>query len=222
MQPDPRPSSVLDVRTTEVLLRRAQDGDSEALTDLFNRYEDRIVRFAQTRVGPKLAARVQIDDILQEVRLRAWQHLGTFDPRQAPRLICWLGTITENCIRDEIKRGRAQMRDADREVALEDMRGPGDASGSIPIASLEATPSQHGAAHELADIYDRCVHELSDRHREVVLLRQYADMSWEEIAARIAAPNAKAAFQLHSRAMEALESMLRQEGLSLPSDPVSS
>lgn len=218
MQHDPRPSSVIDIRTTEILLRRAQAGDQTALSDLFQRYEDRILRFARAKVGPKLSAKVEIEDILQEVRLRAWKDIGSFDPRHAPRLICWLGEITKNCIQDEVKKWSAQKRDARREVAVEDMRPGGDGSGSIPIASMEATPSQNGSAQELAEIYDRCVHSLSERHREVVLLKHYADMSWEDISARIGTPNAKAAFQLHSRAMEALTEKLRQEGFSLPGD----
>lgn len=218
MPSDPRPSSVVDIRTTEVLLRRAQAGDTLALADLFERYQDRILRYAKAKVGPRLAAKVQIEDIVQEVRLRAWKELQTFDPRQTPRLICWLGAIATNCIRDELNRLKPEMRNPDREVPIESLRTGTEDGGPIPIASLDPTPSQYASAQELADIYDRCVHSLSDRRREVVLLKDYADMSWQDIADRIGSPSANAAFGLYSRAMDDLKEKLRLEGFPLPSE----
>lgn len=201
---------------TEALLRRAQAGDHAALGVLFERYRDRILRSAQVRIGPRLAGKVVAEDIVQETLRVAWENLGSFDARSAPRLIDWLSRIAQNCIRDEVKRWSSEKRDAAREVRMRVVGPDGGPSTFLPIPDDGGTPSQVASAQEQKQIYDECLTQLREHYREVILLKQYADMSWDDIAKHIGSPNAKAAVQLHSRAMEDLESRLRRSGFALP------
>src|SRR6185295_15608464 len=86
--------------SVETLLRSAQAGNGQALADLFEAYQDRILRIARVRIGSRLATKVDPEDILQLSLVNAWRQLGTFDAGQAHRLIDWFAVIAENCIRD--------------------------------------------------------------------------------------------------------------------------
>ncbi len=206
-------------RDVEALLSRAQSGDHAAFNELFDRYRERIIRSARVRIGPKLANKVDPEDIAQETLRVAWEHLRSFDARNAPRLIDWLANIARNCIRDEVKRWSSEKRDVDLEVSMRSPRQGDAASTWLPIAGGSGTPSQIVSAEQQKEIYDECLSELREHYQDVILLKQYADMSWDEIAQRIGSPNAKAAVQLHSRAMAALEALLKANGFDLIPPP---
>lgn len=217
MDPTPSTSAPVDHQRSECLLRQAQGGDQRALSDLLQRYGDRVIRMARIRMGRQLSSKIEPEDIAQMTLQRAWQSLGQFDPRQARHLIDWLAVIAENCIRDEVKRWNADKRSVKNEVTLEVLKPQDGSSTSIPLSANDGTPSQYASVQERREIYDRCLSELPERYREIVLLRQYADMSWDEIAVKLNSPSAKAAVQMHIRAMDALRLKLETAGFEPPS-----
>lgn len=197
---------LVDVNHTELLLRRAQDGNRAALSELFERYRPRVMRIARVRIGSRLGSKIDPEDIVQETLEKAWMKLADFDARDASKFIDWLARIAENQIRDEVRKWGTQGRDIHKEVEM----------GELPLAAPISTPSQKLSVREQEAIYDRCLSELPEHYREVVLLRQYADMSWDQVAAQIGSPNAKAAVQLYSRAMSSLEEKLETHGFKVP------
>lgn len=206
----------VDHAQTAALLQRVSQGDRHALDDLLRRYRDRVLRIARVRLGLRLSERVEPDDIVQSTLERAWKSFDQFDSREPARLIDWLAVLAENCVRDEARKWQAERRDPGREVGQRD--GP-DEEGTSVLASLAgraATPSQEAIARETAEIFDRCVSELPPQQREVVLLRQFADMSWAQVAAGLGSPTAKAAVQLHLRAVETLRAKLEAAGVEPP------
>jgi DNA-directed RNA polymerase specialized sigma24 family protein len=52
--------------------------------------------------------------------------------------------------------------------------------------------------------------QLSERHRELILLRDYAGSSWEAIADELGLPSPDAARMLHARALVKLGALLRK------------
>jgi RNA polymerase sigma-70 factor (ECF subfamily) len=60
-------SSVPDETNEETdLLRRASDGDQEALRALLERYRDRLKRMVHLRLSRRLAGRIDDSDVVQE------------------------------------------------------------------------------------------------------------------------------------------------------------
>ena len=63
---------------TEELLQRAGDGDPSARQQLLSRHRDRLRRMVAVRLDPRLAARVDPSDVVQEALMVADQKLGAY------------------------------------------------------------------------------------------------------------------------------------------------
>ena len=56
------------------------------------------------------------------------------------------------------------------------------------------------------------IHDLPEQYRDVILLRDYAGCSWDEIAKETGRPTESAARMVHARAMVALSKRMQAEG----------
>jgi RNA polymerase sigma-70 factor (ECF subfamily) len=105
------------------LVERARDGDAQAFAALYDRYVDRVYRFALYRVNGDTAL---AEDITSEVFLRALRKIRGFR-WQGRDVGAWLLTIARNLVLDHFKSGRSRLEvlgvegaDADRVVDAED------------------------------------------------------------------------------------------------------
>lgn len=202
---------VPDLGESLVLVRMAQEGDREALNRLFERYYDRIYRIVRIRMGAKLRTVLDSYDIVQETCAVAVRKIGDFQPRDHASLIQWLARIAENQIHDARDKMDAIKRDKNREVALDAAAvRDGESYPGLQISSGGPGPSTIVANSELKEIYDACVEALPQEHRELVLLREYAGASWEDITEKLGRPNVHAAQEAYRRAQIKLASLLRQ------------
>src|SRR5262245_12995939 len=85
---------------TILLVRAAQRGDAEALEALFTRYLPRVRQIVALRLGWRLRQLLEVDDIVQEVLLDAFQGLGQFEPRSEGSFRNWLARTVEREIVD--------------------------------------------------------------------------------------------------------------------------
>ncbi len=140
------------------LVERAGQGDTGAFQELFDRYHDRVYRFARARLGGSDEG----EDVLQDVFLAVWRGLPSFRYVHDGSFPGWLFGIARNVVGTRLrKRGRAVL------VPLED-----DLDGSVDFE--DAALSRHDLAHELA--------RLPDPQREVLLMRFVAGMTAREVA----------------------------------------
>jgi RNA polymerase sigma-70 factor (ECF subfamily) len=86
-----------------LLLRRAQAGDAGAFTKLIGRHDRRLRALAFHVVGDREA----MDDVMQEVYLKAFRALPTFKGRAA--VATWLHRLTYNACIDELRRARRRL-----------------------------------------------------------------------------------------------------------------
>ncbi len=140
------------------LLRRIADRDQQAMRELYDRYADRLLRFAY----PQLHDRQEAEDVVQETMLAIWQGGGTF--RQASRASTWVFGICRNKIGERLRRRRE----------LQPLDG-------LPDLAAHGTPT---ATVELWQQFGR----LSPEHREVLLLVFHQGFSQEEVAEMLGVP----------------------------------
>ncbi len=210
------PEDPPDPPKTVELVGKVKEGDARALNELFRRYQPRLRRVVRIKMGPRLRACCDADDIVQESCMVALAKLGEFEMRGQASVLQWLTKIAEYQIRNKLDHLNAQRRDPARERRLR----AGDSSsteisrGEV-VASQGPTPSQIHIRAELEGILDECVEEIEpEDYREVILMRDYYGADWEAIRVQLGRPTLDAARELHRRAHEKLREKLRARGVS--------
>ena len=188
------------------LVRRAHDGDSQALQSLFGRYYERVRRMVRLRLGAALRHRMDSGDILQETFLEALRTFDRFEMRDQGSFINWLARLAENRIRDAADYHGALKRTAGREVPL----SPGDQSTEVDLG-LQAgglLPSESAEAAEQVQRLEAAIERLSVEDRELILLRNYAGAAWDTVAQLTGRPSPDAARVAHKQVIVRLSQLM--------------
>lgn len=103
------------------LLQQYQDGQSEAATALFNRYVERLLSLARSRIGAKLKRRIAAEDVVQSAYRSFFVHAkdDRYQLERAGDLWRLLASITLNKLRKQVERQTAAKRSVDDEVPAE-------------------------------------------------------------------------------------------------------
>ncbi len=148
------------------LVARFQRGETAAFDALFERYQDYVYRILYGIVGSAEESR----DLTQDVFMQVYRSLGGF--RQGSRFATWLYRIAVN-------RGVDATRGARRWRFLSLLESP---QAFERPAERSEEPDQvfaRGAEQKrIQEILMRC----SVKHRQILVLRYYQDLSTEEIA----------------------------------------
>lgn len=178
------------------LVARARRGDAAAGDELARRCR---------RPAYLLALQLLRDpddalDIAQDALLRVFTHLDRFEPGRAVQP--WLATIVRNRARDLLRRRRR------RPVEPLD-----DDGGETRREVVDRAPGPEAAAAErqLQARVWRALGELAEPHREILVLRDYQDLSYDEIAHVLGVPLGTVMSRLH-RARRALRELLVAAG----------
>jgi len=180
---------------TTQLVRQARAGSAEALEALYGRCGPRLLAFIRLRLGRTLRAHLESRDILQATLLRSYERLGQFAGDDAGTFMAWLMRAAENEIRDRADYHGRQRRDAARVVPLDDAH---DA-----VAGHVRSLSSRLVLAEEIDRLTRALAELSEAHREIILLRKFEELSFKAIAGQLG-KSEDACRMLLGRAMAAL------------------
>jgi RNA polymerase sigma-70 factor (ECF subfamily) len=153
--------------TDEDLVAAFQDGNAAAFDELVARWDRKIHGAIYRIVGADDDAR----DLCQEAFLKAYRGLGTF--KREARFSSWLYQIALNVCRDRIRRRRGKTPLSLDEV--EDARDGGLATAApSPLDLVEARDLRHLVAEAMA--------KLRAEEREVVILKEYQELTFPEIA----------------------------------------
>ena len=153
--------------TDEDLVAAFQAGDAAAFDELVARWDRKIHGAIYRIVGADDDAR----DLCQEAFLKAYRGLGTF--KQEARFSSWLYQIALNVCRDRIRRRRGKTAVSLDEVE-EGRAGGLRAMAPSPLDLVEARDLRHLVAGAMAT--------LRAEEREVVILKEYQELTFPEIA----------------------------------------
>jgi RNA polymerase sigma-70 factor (ECF subfamily) len=211
MTPDPRPDA--EAVDSLQLVRRAQDGDAEALERVFARYYDRVQAIVERRLGPEMRKHLEVDDILQETMVHAIQGFERFELRTGPELLGWFAQLVENRIRASHKHLFAPKRDHCLERHLQSPPDDSSNAATFQPAADETGPEDVAERNEELDLVEGCLKELDPRFRQILLLRHADDATWETIARVLEKPSPDAARMTYARAkIELLRQIRRRTG----------
>ena len=159
-------------------------GGDRSLAEVFARYRDRLERMVEVRMDPRLRARLDAADVLQEVYLTASKRLTAYVAAPEAPVFIWLRGIAANTLADLHRRHlAAQARDAGREISIDQAGGTTTSSwlaGQL-MASL-TSPSQAAIREEKAAQLAAAIDQLEELDREVLVLRHFELLRNHEVA----------------------------------------
>ncbi len=193
---------------TSLHVRHAKSGDAQSLEWIVLRFTPLLLEQARYRIGPALRRRLEPEDLVQEVwavTLAGLPALGARDGRETPVLLRFLSTTLLYRLNDH---ARKHVRA--REVgALENAPEPASGRGEPweLIAARTRGAVTRIARGEVSGDVARALDRLSDRDREVVVLRGIEGHS-NGRAAELLGESPNAVSLRYNRALEALRAVL--------------
>src|SRR5262249_31880270 len=199
------------------LLQRAAAGDPAGWKTLLAPHRDRLRRIVAFRLDPRLRGRVDPSDVLQEVYLEAFRHLGDYLRQPEMPFFVWLRAVAGNKLL-ELHRHHlgTRMRDAGREGSI-DRGGPAVTSAALAAQLLGHAPPPGEAAirAEAKARLQEALDGMDPVDREVLALRHFEHLTPAETA-RVLGIKEKAAGMRYLRALKRLKEILT----ALPGGPV--
>ena len=168
------------------LVARSRGGDQAAFEILVTRYQRVLFSVAYRMLGDYDDAR----DATQVAFISAYRKLGTFDPRY--RFFSWLYRILMNeCL--NARRGRRP-----HEAVRPDM-----AVGGGPLEALEAAERRRRV--------QRALLALPHDYREVIVLRHFGELGYDDIAATLGVPAKTVKSRLYTARQRLIELLLSEK-----------
>jgi RNA polymerase sigma-70 factor (ECF subfamily) len=154
------------VADTHLLIAQALAGDESSWGALLERLRPRLVLWAASRMSAALRAKVEPEDMAQEILLMAHRSRTGFAGDDPRRFLAWLFRLAENRIRDTVDHFGAVKRQA------EPLRPWSQTSPSQAVVREE----------EIVRVRDALT-RLTDDYRRVIQLRRLEERPVPEIAA---------------------------------------
>ena len=198
-----------DSHETRALLERIQAGDDRAFDALFARHQGSLRDFIDLRLDPRVRARVDPSDVVQETQLEAYHRLHDFLERQPMPFRLWLRKTAYERLLKVQRHHDAARRAVGREAVLPDRSSLLLARPFLPAGP---SPSQELARKELVRRVREALGRLSETDREVLLMRNIEELPYEEIGCLLDL-SAAAARKRYGRALLRWQKILFEEGL---------
>lgn len=177
------------------LVRAAAKGDEEAFAQLVRLHENKAYHLALRMCGsPEDAA-----DVAQEAFLAAWRALPNF--RGEAGFSTWLYRLVNNAAIDHLRKNKKQRFD----VSLDDEETYVDTPDAGP------GPQEAAEGRELQQAVAAGLDRLGEDHRQVLVLREVQQLSYEEIAGTLGLDLGTVKSRL-SRARNSLRKILLESG----------
>lgn len=179
------------------LVQLAIKGDQKAYADLMDRYRDSIYFLLLKMVNNKDDA----DDLTIEAFGKAFKNLKQYTPNYA--FSTWLFKIASNNCIDFIRRKKKRTLSIDKILENDD-----GTETTIHLKSEMLDPEEKFVQKQKIKLLHELVKKLKPRYRELVELRYFKELSYEEIAQQLDIPLGTVKAQLF-RAREFLHNVLK-------------
>jgi RNA polymerase sigma-70 factor (ECF subfamily) len=154
----------------DALVKAARRGDMRAFEELVARHRDKI--FA--RAFSMMRNEEDAVDLSQEAWVKGWQRLKQFQGESS--FATWMTRIVINLCLDQLRRQKRHR--------IESIEGLDEESGGVerqmPVVTVN--PTERLERGELREKIDGAMGKLSEEHRTVLVLHEFEEMEYKEIA----------------------------------------
>ncbi len=183
-----------------ILVEKAKGGDREAFDEIVSLFRDRLEGSIRAQIRSSRRRTLDLDEVLQETLVRAFESIGRFEWRGEDSFFQWLWGIARNVRLKEAE-------SLDRQENLKLVRPPPESSVS---------PSRAARREERFERFRKSLDSLSPDHREAIRLTRFEGLKVKDAARRMGRSE-DAMKQIIRRALRKLkESFGDTESLHLP------
>jgi RNA polymerase sigma-70 factor (ECF subfamily) len=168
------------------MLQRARGGDEAAIGTLLKGYARYLTLIAQIQIGKRLQAKVDADDVVQDVFLEAHRQFVNFRGTTEGELTAWLRRILAGQIAGVFRRylgtrGRDAQLERDLQIQLDESSRMLDRG----LVGGGNSPSQSVSRREQAVLLAEALDRLPADYRAVIVHRHIEQLSFAEVAQRM-------------------------------------
>jgi RNA polymerase sigma-70 factor (ECF subfamily) len=154
----------------QTLVRAAQRGDMAAFEGLVARHRDKLYARAYSMMRNEEEA----IDLSQEAWVKGWQRLRQFQGESS--FGTWMTRIVINLCLDQLRKQKRQRTESIEAMDEE----TGGVERQMPVVTVNPTAGLERG--ELRQRIDRALGQLSYEHRTVLVLHEFEEMEYKEIA----------------------------------------
>jgi RNA polymerase sigma-70 factor, ECF subfamily len=180
--------------TDNELVSLVAGGESEKYSEIIQRYQGKLFAYLFRLIGNREDA----EDILQDVFVKAFRNLNSFDVDR--KFSSWIYRIAHNEAVNYIKR-----KSLKRFISWESVVSTKD---QIDSSSTEEGADKVWIKKEISKEVEEAINKLSFKYKQVLVLRYYEDKSYEEIGEILGKP-VNTVGTLIKRAKEKLSTQLK-------------
>ncbi len=155
----------------DLLVQQIKAGDIDAFETLVDRYQKQVYNIAYRYTGNQEDAL----DLAQEAFLKAYRGINNF--RQEAAFKTWIYHITSNVCKDFLRKIKKN-----NEVSLDAPIYTAEGEMEKQIVDNSIGPDGIYERKELLEAIQKAISSLPEDHREVIILREIQQLSYEEIA----------------------------------------
>jgi len=155
------------------LWKAAQRGDMRAFEELVARHRDKIYARAFSMIRNEEDA----TDLSQEAWVKAWQRLKQFQGDSS--FLTWMTRIVINLCLDKLRKQKRERAESIENLEEE----AGGVERQMPTVTIN--PTERLERGELRQRIDKALGLLSYEHRTVLILHEFEDLEYKEIAKRM-------------------------------------
>jgi len=154
----------------EQLVKAAKKGDMAAFEELVARHRDKIY----ARAFSMMRNEDEAVDLSQEAWVKSWQRLKQFQGESS--FGTWMTRIVINLCLDQLRRRKRQRTESIEEMSEES----GGVERQMPVVTVN--PTERLERGELRKKIDQALGQLSHEHRTVLVLHEFEELEYKEIA----------------------------------------
>lgn len=158
----------------EELIEKFQHGDIYAYELIVKRYKDQLLNFVYRFLGNQEEA----EDVVQETFLRVYRNRHAY--KRVAKFSTWIYTIAGNLARTELRRRHRRRIFSLSHMGIDDRE--------YEISDEVFSPETHVNTVLKEEIIQKEINKLSPKFREVIILRDIQELSYEEISKIIRVP----------------------------------
>jgi RNA polymerase sigma-70 factor (ECF subfamily) len=156
--------------------------DNSPTDPSFERYREYLRLLARLNLDPRLQGKIDPSGIVQQTLLEAHLAKQQLGHLPADQLLAWLMRVLAHNLQDEIRKIRADKRDARREKSLQAAIENSSLRLEALLAANDSTPSAHLEKQERAVRLAAALSRLPEAQREALVLQHWKGCTLAEIA----------------------------------------